>query len=126
MTENLSYVYQNIVTTGPLERMLTAQKSKSDLEERVLAIHRCFLGLREELFPEDLWPEVRLVRSLGLRPIKPQHQELADIIGPLKAKARSLTKRDRVAIIKAFVTLVVEVSKRLPAKSKWRGIKHDR
>jgi hypothetical protein len=118
---NLDYIYEKIVAGGLLERLLLAPLKESSLQDRVVKILRVFFPLREDYSPDDLMAEYQTITSVYSKPISPKVGWPPDQV---VRKARSLTRKEAREVLRAFLTITVEVIKRLDAGSRWRRSPH--
>src|SRR5690348_13982746 len=118
---NLNYIYEKLVAGGALEDLLCAPASHNSLQDRVAKVLRHFCSLDEGHFPDDLRDELRTIKSVYDHPIKPTVHWPA---GPVERRAQSLTRTEAKKILRAFLTITVEVIKGLDRDSRWRRIKH--
>jgi len=108
------------VAEGALECLLLARVSESSMDNRIKKILRATSFLREDCFPDDLKNEWRVIRAVHIHKISAMYDHL-----PVReARIRSLKKKEKEQVLLAFLTITVEVIKRLDDKSKWKRIKH--
>ena len=118
---NLDYIYEKIVAGGLLEWLLLAPPRECSLQDRVVKILRVFFPLREDYFPDDLKAEYRTIMLVYSKPVNPKLGWPPDQV---VRKARSLTRKEAREVFRAFVTITVEVIKRLDARSRWKRLPH--
>jgi len=118
---NLDYIYKEIVAGGALESLILAPKKDCSLQDRVGRVLKHFFALHEDHFPEDLKKEWRTVKSVYDHEINPQHRWRRD---PVDGKVQSLTRKEAERVLQAFLTITVEVIKRLGPTSLWKRRKY--
>ena len=118
----LDYIYETIVARGALESLMLSKTKKSSLQDHVKTVLTFTFGLHEDFFPDDLKEHWHTIKSVYAHPVKPKFTNQP--IDPVDRRIRSLSTKEAEAVVRAFLTITVEVVKRLEPSSKWKRIKH--
>jgi len=107
------------VAGGALESLLLAPKKDCSLQARVRRVLQFVFGL-DNYLPDDLKSELDVIKAVHNHRITPNNRWRSGV----DAKVQSLTRKEAKQVLQAFLTITVEVIKRLPAGSQWKRLKH--
>jgi len=101
------------VLSGLLENILTAPSKNSSFQRRVVRILRSIYTLTEEDFPNNLRGDWRKLKAAEEHRVDQRNAWLTRTEDETAARAMSLTRKEAQEVLRAYVDIVIEITKKI-------------